>query len=274
MLLLNDAAVELVARGLLFLEDRVAPFLEGGEALGRAGAWCRDRATPWRERVFQEAAVVADQHEGRARGLEQCLEALDRRHVEMVGRLVEHEDVGLGRQHAGKCCAPALAARQPGRLLLAGEPETFQQEARAVRIIARREPGLDERPGGGEAGKVGLLRQIADGRRRLDEAAAAVGLGETGGDLEQRRLARAVPPDQAQPLAGRDRQLGAVEQRRAAEREMDVLEQEERRCHGRIRYSMRATARRSRAISPRAATGTTLIALAGEPLMIFELTAR
>src|SRR5690349_11721022 len=36
MLLLNDAAVELVASSLLIVEDRVAPFLEVGEAFVEA----------------------------------------------------------------------------------------------------------------------------------------------------------------------------------------------------------------------------------------------
>ena len=135
----------------------------------------------------------------------------------MVGRLVEEQDVGLGRERAGERRAAALAAGEARRVFLAGEAEGFEEIARAVRIVARRQPGLDEGSGGREAGEVRLLRQVADGHRRLEEAAAAVGLDQPGGDLEERRLARAVAPDQAQALARADRQLGAVEQRRAAE---------------------------------------------------------
>src|SRR6266513_629512 len=98
------------------------------------------------------------------------------------------------------------------RLLLAGQPETVQEIARAVRIISRREPGGDEGARSGEAGEVGFLRQIANGRRGLHETAAAIGLDQASGDLEQRRLAGAVPSDEAEPLAGRDRELGAVVQ--------------------------------------------------------------
>jgi hypothetical protein len=43
------------------------------------------------------------------------------------------------------------------------------------------------------------LRQIADPRAGLDKAFAGVGLDETGGNLQQRRLAGAVPPDKADP---------------------------------------------------------------------------
>ena len=61
----------------------------------------------------------------------------------MVGRLVEQQDVGLGRQHAGQRGAARLAARQARGVLLAGQAELVQQVARAVGIVARPEPRLD-----------------------------------------------------------------------------------------------------------------------------------
>ena len=70
-------------------------------------------------KIFQEAPVVADQHHRRAGGLEHRLQALDADHVEMVGGLVEQENVGFRRQHAGERRAPALAARQMRRVLFA-----------------------------------------------------------------------------------------------------------------------------------------------------------
>ena len=131
----------------------------------------------------------------------------------------------------------ASAARRlspPERLrgvFVAGEAELLEQQPRPVRIVAGREPGLDEGRRRREAGEVGLLRQVADGRARLQEAAAGVGLDQPGGDLQERRLAGAVPADQAQALAGADRQLGAGQQRRAAKGEADVLKEEKRGCH-------------------------------------------
>jgi hypothetical protein len=110
VLLLNDAPVELMACRLLFVEDRVAPFLEGGEAFvepPRRAAIEPDRRL---RKVLQEAPVVADEHEGRAGRLELGFKAFDCRDVEMVGRLVQQEDVGLRRQHAGERHAPAFAA--------------------------------------------------------------------------------------------------------------------------------------------------------------------
>ena len=89
-------------------------------------------------------------------------------------------------------------------------------------------------------GEVRLLRQVADGGARLHEARAAIGLDQAGGDLQQRRLARAVAADEAHALARRDRQLDAVEQRRAAEGERDIAELDEGRGHaGRSRTEER-----------------------------------
>ena len=83
------------------------------------------------------------------------------------------------------------------------------------------------------SGEVGLLRQVAERRSGLHETAAAIGLDQAGGDLEQRRLARAVAADQAEPVGGRHRQRGAVEERRVAQGESDVLEKKERGSHAR-----------------------------------------
>ena len=145
----------------------------------------------------------------------------------MIGRLVEEEDVRLGRKGPGKGGAAALAAGKPRGLLLAGEPEGFEQIARAMRVVARPEVRFDEGGGGRETGEVGFLRQVADGDRGLEEACACIEGDHAGGDLQERRLARAIAADKAQAFATADRQLGAFEQRSAPEGQMDVLEEKE-----------------------------------------------
>ena len=50
---------------------------------------------------------MADQHQRRAHAADLALQPLDGGQVEMVGRLVEQQDVGLGRQHAGQRGAAA-----------------------------------------------------------------------------------------------------------------------------------------------------------------------
>src|SRR5262245_9898365 len=132
----------------------------------------------------------------------------------MVGRLVEEKNVGGRREDAHERGAPRLAAREAMGFLVAREAELVQEILRAMRIIAWRRPRLDEGARGGEPGEVGLLREIADSRPRLDEARAAIGLREPRGDPEQRRLARPVASDEAQAIALGDRQLSPLEERR------------------------------------------------------------
>ncbi len=81
-------------------------------------------------------------------------------------------------------------------------------------------------------GEIRLLRQIADGSPRLHETLTAIGLDQPGGDFQQGRFAGTVASDEAYALAGRDRQLDAVEQRMTAECERNIAELEKRRRHG------------------------------------------
>ena len=61
--------------------------------------------------------------------------------------------------------------------------------AHAERLVAGGKPSFNIGRCGGEAGEVRVLRQIADGRRRLDEPVAVIGLDLAGSDLQQRRFA-------------------------------------------------------------------------------------
>src|SRR5262249_17501506 len=128
--------------------------------------------------------------------------------------------------------AAQLAAGELRRVFRAGEAELPEQVARLVAIVGRPEPGLDVGQRCRVAAEVRFLRQIADRGARLREAGAVVWLDRAGGDAQQGRLARAVASDQADALAGRDAELGAFEQRRAAKGEGDVGELDERRGHG------------------------------------------
>ena len=139
---------------------------------------------------------------------------------------------GRGRQHVGQRRAAQLAARQRVRVLRAVEAQLLQQVAGLMRIVGGAEAGLDVGQRVGVARQVRLLGQVAHGGARLHEALAFVGLHQAGGDLQQRRLAGAVAADQAHPLPRRHGQLRPLQQRRAAEGEMDVAELDEGRCGG------------------------------------------
>ena len=112
MLFLDDAPVELVALDFLFFELGVAPGLEGGEALvepARAAAIEPDGRAG---EVGEQPPVVADHREGRARLRQFLLQPFDRDEVEMVGRLVEQQNVGIGGEDPRERRAARLAARQ------------------------------------------------------------------------------------------------------------------------------------------------------------------
>src|SRR5690606_36642108 len=73
-----------------------------------------------------EVAVVANQDQRALVVGQQVLEQVESVHVEVVGRFVQHQQIGRGRQGAGQQQAVALAARQTAdRLaqLLVGEQE-------------------------------------------------------------------------------------------------------------------------------------------------------
>ena len=96
VLLRGDLAVELVAVALLLLEHRVAPGLEGGEALvepaGDAAVEPDRRAATGVSRK-RRSWLMRTSAERERRQL--AFQPLDGRQVEVVGRLVEQQDVGL-----------------------------------------------------------------------------------------------------------------------------------------------------------------------------------
>ena len=94
---------------------------------GRAGGSSRGRARAWRATASSSSRrswLTSTIAERDARS--SCFQPFDGRQVEMVGRLVEDQDVGLRRQHARQRRAPRLAAGKPRRLLVAGEARARQ----------------------------------------------------------------------------------------------------------------------------------------------------
>src|SRR5450631_2985262 len=100
-------------------------------------------------------------------------------------------------------------------------------------ITGGAKPRLDIGEGGGMAGKIGLLRQIAHIGARLQKARPAIGLDKTRRDVQKRRFARTIASDETQTLARRDRKRGGLQERLAAEGERNILQQKERGCHAR-----------------------------------------
>ena len=94
---------------------------------------------------------MADQHQRAALCGETRLQPLDGRQVEVVGRLVQQQDVRPGRQHVGQRCPAQLAARQQLRILGTVQAQLLQQVARLMGIVRGPEAGFDIGKRGGVA---------------------------------------------------------------------------------------------------------------------------
>jgi hypothetical protein len=157
----------------------------------------------------------------------------------VVRRLVEQQQVRLQREGERQCRALALAAgarRGRGRVVEAEAVQELDQprlRAPALALVGDRlqvatlRQALAERR---RAGKRRLLLDSDDPRAVAAAQLAVVELRGTRNDSEQRGLAGPVAPDQADALAVRDDEAGAVEQRVEAEGELGAGERDER--HG------------------------------------------
>jgi len=157
-----------------------------------------------RRHALQEAAVVRHDQDGHlALAAQEALQPVDGRHVEVVRRLVEEQQVGARQQRLFEDLATAAAARQ-------------RIERRIARAVVR-----------------DVLRNVDRAQVRRAHDRAAVGLQFARDDLQERGLAFAVAPGQrrAQPLGNRQRDL--VQHRRAAERQRDVLKRKKKITHSR-----------------------------------------
>src|SRR5204862_3761551 len=104
LLLLDGAPERELARGLL-----AAPRVPGAvEEARAAGLELEDGGADG----LQEPAIVGHEDDGRVEVEQRLLEPLERLDVEVVGRLVEEQEVGLGGQGAGQRGARELAARE------------------------------------------------------------------------------------------------------------------------------------------------------------------
>ena len=236
VLLHRDLAAQLVVVGLLLRQHLVAPRLEGGEPAVQAAGDAAVEPDGGARKTFEQPPVVADDDEAGAQAGQLPFQPFDAGEIKMVGRLVEQQDVGARGEGAGQRGAAGLAAGERRGVFRAAEAERAQQGGGPVAVGlggVGAEAGFDIGQGGREAGQVRFLRQVADGGAGLDEAAAGIGGQQAGGDAQQARFAAAVASDQADTVAGADRERGAGQQWRGAEGEGDVLEGEQRGRHGR-----------------------------------------
>ena len=151
-------------------------------------------------------------------------EPFDRQEVKVIGRLVEQKDFRLRRQHPHERRPPRLAAREIRRLRGKLESEFGHHRARRIFVVLLPKTGEHVVERRGIPGEIGFLRQIGEPGRRLRESRSAVGRQLAGGNSQQGGFPRPVATDQRDPLAGRNRQLGSLQQRRAAECQDDIAQ--------------------------------------------------
>ncbi len=193
-----------MALDLFLFEHLVAPGFEMGKAALETARAPAVEPQAGARHILEETPVMAHHHNRGGERVQLRFQPFDRRQVEMIGRLVEQENIGHRCERARQNRAPRLAAREVAWVFLAGETKMAEQVKRAVAVVAFAKTGLDISAHVGVTGEVRLLREIAQDAARLDETRPVIGLDEPGGDLHQCGLARSVAPDKAHAVAGGD----------------------------------------------------------------------
>src|SRR5699024_3481322 len=161
--------------------------------------------------ALEQVAVVADDEQRAGPPVEDVLELGQGLDVEVVGRLVEEEDVGLVHEQPEDLQASSLAAGEVpyARLLAAtGEAETLGQLGGGDLLPAERRhlphvlDRLDDRAVDEALELPDLLGQVADAGREALLAPAGGQWHLPREHPQERGLARAVDPDDADPVAG------------------------------------------------------------------------
>ena len=204
----------------------------------------------------QEAAVVGDEHDAAAERLEEAFQPGDRLDVEMVGGLVQQQDVGIADQRLRQQHAPLHAAGQCGEVGLVRQFEPLEHLLHAAvqvpavlgfdlrlrfahrvhvavvhgMVVAREQLAQVAQAFGDHIEHRALrvlrhlLRHARDDHAVLHADLAVVGLEFAGHQPHQRGLAHAVAADDADAFAGFDGQVDVFEEKRTADTEVDPLE--------------------------------------------------
>ena len=167
---------------------------------------------------------------------EEFLQPEDGGEIEMIGRLVQQQDVGQPGQRARQQHAPLHAAGKRGEFRRGGQLHLLHQLLQphvglpVLLVPATRRPPwttsctVPASPAGTSCGSREMTRLA--GR----EISPSCGCLLAGHEAHERGLARAVAADEADALARVDLEIGAVEQRGGGIAERDVAKLEKR--HG------------------------------------------
>src|SRR6185436_12729227 len=235
---LRPELVELAIRNVLGRELLALARFVSCEVAGKAAQQAAIQLDDARDDAIEKGAVVRD-HDRRRALQQQFLQCRDAVDVEVIGRLIEQQQIGLQRQSESERRAFALAARRSLRSALGIDIESMQElgqtriDTPALTLIvqvvdaAARDQAFAQRR---RRRQLGLLLDEHDAQSILARHFAVIERNPVGQRLQQRGLARAVAADQADALALVDRQVGAIEQRMQAVGELGVAESDQR--HG------------------------------------------
>ena len=137
------------------------------------------------DRALEERPVVRHHHQRGVEAEDEPLQPVEPVEVEVVGRLVEEEDVEAGQQQGGELGAGGLPAREAGHLAVergGGQAEVGGHRGDAGVEVgpAQRHPAVE---GGGVAVGGGGVLGVERGRCRVERGR---GLGDPGATGEHR----------------------------------------------------------------------------------------
>ena len=163
----------------------------------------------------EQCPVVGHQHDGSLIVLQGVFQRLDRFHVEVVGRLVEHQQVRVGQHHQRECDARAFTAgqRAGATLHLAAREIEPAEMPLNLAAIPHRPPNCDqvvERRG--RIHVTEILAVVGNGDRRHQAELATIRGALADQRLEQRRLAGPVRSDQSDNVFATDHAGPRLEQ--------------------------------------------------------------
>ena len=173
------------------------------------------------DRTVEERAVVRHDDDPRARAGDEALEPVEPLEVEVVGRLVEQEDVEAGEQDCGQSGARGLAPGQRHHRQL--QPLRRKPDVRAGRpragvqvVPAERQEPLERLRVRGDHGRLAVepFGQRIEVRLRLGNARAPREVSEQGLVRPALGLLRHVPDGQARGRAGDRSRIRLVQPRR------------------------------------------------------------
>ena len=210
-------------------QQLLPPFEEGGivaRPVPEAAAIELD--DPGRQ-PFQEDPVVGDENDGAPVPQEERLQPANRLDVEVVGGLVQKQDIGIVHNRLGKQDAPLHSRGKLFKSRIRVEPDPGEDRLHPmvgparVMVIVFQSPG--HKVGDGAAMSRGhVLGQSRDSQSLLADDRSLVELDLAADQAEQRAFSLAVAPQEAESLSGLDLEIDLIEQPRAAEGQTDTAQ--------------------------------------------------